>query len=164
MEIDLRSADSLSMWTFATVKNEHDGSGALQNLPVTTMPSTAHEEYLSEQRTWIGVHEKSRVKVSLLRSTAPWCWVITWKFSAKGTVSDKACTFLYTNNVPRTLEVACQRVRVQPLAGPGRRLCRSDFKRGRETGGANDPEIREASSQSLYRREMRVAHLLDEHG
>ena len=42
-----------------------------------------HVEYLSEQGTWISVHVKSRVKVSLLRSTAQWCWMITWKFSAR---------------------------------------------------------------------------------
>ena len=56
---------------------EHDGSDALQNLPVTIMPSTAHEEYLGEQETYLGMHGKSRVKVPLLRSTAQWCWVIT---------------------------------------------------------------------------------------
>ena len=32
----------------------------------------AHEEYLSEHGTWIGVHEKSRATVSLLRRTAKW--------------------------------------------------------------------------------------------
>ena len=41
---DLRLAHSLFMWTLATVKEEHDGSGALRNMPVTTTPSTAHVE------------------------------------------------------------------------------------------------------------------------
>ena len=44
MHTNLRLAHSLlSMWTLATVKWEHDGSDALQNLPVTIMPSTVHE-------------------------------------------------------------------------------------------------------------------------
>ena len=50
----------------ATVKEEHDGSGALRNLPATTMPSTAHVAYLCEQGTWIGAHEKSRAKSVLV--------------------------------------------------------------------------------------------------
>ena len=58
-------AHSLLTWMLATVKWEHDGSAALRNLPVTSMPSTANEEYLSEQGTWIGVHVKSRAKGSL---------------------------------------------------------------------------------------------------
>ena len=77
MHTDLRLAHSLFVWTLATVKKEHDGSGALRHLPVTPMPSTAREEYLSEHGAWIGVHVKSRAKVSLLRRTAPWCCVIT---------------------------------------------------------------------------------------
>ena len=68
MQTDLRLAHSFLMWTLATVKWEHDGSDALRNLPVTIMPSTAHEEHLGEQTTWMGVHGKSRVKVSLLRA------------------------------------------------------------------------------------------------
>ena len=42
----------------------------LRILPVKTKPSTAHEEYLSEQGTCIDVHVLARSKVSLLRSTA----------------------------------------------------------------------------------------------
>ena len=59
-----------------------DGSGALRNLPVTTMPSAVYEEHLPERGTWIDVHVKSRAKVSLSSRTAQWCWVATWTFSA----------------------------------------------------------------------------------
>ena len=37
MHTELLVAHSLLMSTFATVKQEHDGSGALRNFPVTTM-------------------------------------------------------------------------------------------------------------------------------
>ena len=47
-----------------------DVSGAVRNLPVTTTPLTAHEEYLREQETGSGVHVNARGKVSLLRRTA----------------------------------------------------------------------------------------------
>ena len=60
-----------------------NGSCALRNLQVTTMPSKVHEEYLREHGTWIDVHVKSRAKVSLSRGTAQWCWVATWTFSAR---------------------------------------------------------------------------------
>ena len=99
------------------------------------MPSTAHEEHLSEHGTWIGVHEWSRVKVSLLRSTAQWCWVIT------GTVGDEARPILHADDVPRAVEVACQGARVPILSldqGSTTKcvICRSgagwaDFKAGR---------------------------------
>ena len=45
MQTDHLFAHSLWMWIQATVKLEHDGSGALRNLAVTTMPPMAHEEY-----------------------------------------------------------------------------------------------------------------------
>ena len=48
-QTDLRMAHQLLMWMLAT------GQGTLRNLPVTTAPSTADEEYPSEQGTWIGV-------------------------------------------------------------------------------------------------------------
>ena len=46
------------------MKKEHEESGGLRNLPVTTMPLMAHEEYLSEHGACIGVHVKSRAEVS----------------------------------------------------------------------------------------------------
>ena len=75
---------------------------------IGAMPSTAHEKYLSDQGTWIGVHEKS---------TAQWCWVITWKFSARGTVSDETRPFLYANHMPRAIEVRSQQARIRTSCG-----------------------------------------------
>ena len=43
MQTEICLAHPLSMWMLAIVKNEHAVSGALRNLPVTTVPSTAHE-------------------------------------------------------------------------------------------------------------------------
>ena len=73
----------------------------------------------------------------------------------EGTVGDKACTFWYTDDVPRAVMVACQRVRVRSPRWariPGEDLelvCRTPAalvqteERGQETGGATDPETRE---------------------
>ena len=50
----------------------------------------------------------SRSKVSSLRSTARWCWVITWKSFLQRLVGDKTCPFLHPDNGPRAVEVTCQ--------------------------------------------------------
>ena len=75
MHTDRLLAHSLLICMLALMKYEHDGSGALRNLPVTTMPSTAHEAYVCVHGTCSGVHEKSHAKVSLLRRTAQRCLV-----------------------------------------------------------------------------------------
>ena len=67
-------ADSLLMWMLTILKYKHAGSGALRNLPVTTMPSTTHVAHLCKRGTCTGVHEKSRARVFLLRSTVQRCW------------------------------------------------------------------------------------------
>ena len=88
-------------------------------MPVTTMASTAHEEYLSDQGTWIGVHVKSRAEESLFRRTAPWCWVITWKFSARELSMTKpapSCTQI-TCHGPFRCEAS--KLESEPRAGPG---------------------------------------------
>ena len=103
------------------------------------MPSTAHEEYLSEQGTWIGVHEKSRVKVSLLRQ-----W---WEVLSQGTVGDEARPLLHADHMPRAKKLASE-----PRAGPDSRrgsgACQSDAscaglneEQDQETDGATDPRI-----------------------
>ena len=51
IQMDLRLAHSLSKWMVEIVKHEHYGSGALRNLPVTTMPSIAHVAYFCVQGT-----------------------------------------------------------------------------------------------------------------
>ena len=70
MHTDRLLARSPLIWMLAIVIQEHDGSDALRNLPVTTMASKAHQEHLCAQEARIGVHVFSRSKVSLLRRTA----------------------------------------------------------------------------------------------
>ena len=77
------------------------------------MPSTAHEEYLSEQGTWIGVHEKSRVKVILVEEHGAMVLGDHMEVLRQGTVSDESKPFVYANHMPRPVEVACQSARVR---------------------------------------------------
>ena len=107
MHTDLRLAHSLFMWTLATVKQEHDWSGGLRNLPVTTMPP---------KRTW---DHKRRTRDVARKG------VLLEEYHAtvlgghvdvlrQGTVGEEAGAFLHADNVPWAVEVACQRVRVRP--------------------------------------------------
>ena len=64
MQTVLRLAHSLLIWTITI------GQGACGILPVTTIPSRAHEEHLCVQETWIDVHVQSLRKVSLVESAA----------------------------------------------------------------------------------------------
>ena len=114
-------------------------------------------------------------QVSLLRSTAQWCWVTTWKFSCRElsvTKPDLSCTQITCHG-----PVRCEASRLgsEPRAGPGfhdkicnlsvgRRLGRSDLKAGRGDLRGKRSRNSAAGSQSLYRWEMRVARLLEEHG
>ena len=84
------------------MKYEHDGSGALPNLPVTSMPSTAHEAYVCVHGTCSGVHEKSHAKVSLLRRAAQGCLVVG--SSPRG----KVCSLQDANAVPGSVKAVSQ--------------------------------------------------------
>ena len=74
---------------------EHDGSGALQNLLVTTVPSKAREEYLSEQGTWNGVHEKSACKGIPVQENSAVVLGDHVQVLRQGTVGDEATPLLY---------------------------------------------------------------------
>ena len=91
---------------------EHDGSGTLRNLPVTTMPLMAHEEHLSEHGTWIAAHEFARKSVLVVENNA---MVLGGHVEVlrQGTVGDEASTLLYVDHMPRPIEVRGQQARIQ---------------------------------------------------
>ena len=91
---------------------EHDGSGTLRNLPVTTMPLMAHEEHLSEHGTWIAVHEFARRSVLVEENNA---MVLGDQVEVlpKGTVSEETRPLLYVDHMPRPIEVRGQQARIQ---------------------------------------------------
>ena len=100
MHTDRLSAHSLLMWILATAKQEHDKLGALRNSQVTTMPSTAHVEYLSLQAAC-----KRRPRVVALKG------VLVEEYSVvvlrdhvevlcQRLVGDKTCPFLRPDHGP----------------------------------------------------------------
>ena len=119
MQTDLRLAHSLLMWTLASVKWEHDWSDDLRILPATTMPSTAHEEYLGEQTTWMGVHGKSRVKSIVVEEHGAMVLGDHIGDLRQGTVSDKeepSCTQIICQG---PLRCEASKLGSEPRAGPG---------------------------------------------
>ena len=63
---------------------------------------------MSEQRTWIGVHEKSRGKENSEMVLGDHVEVLR-----QGTVSDKARTLLNADHMPRAIEVRSQQARIR---------------------------------------------------
>ena len=110
---------SLLLWTLATVKQEHDGSGALRNLPVTTMPSTAHVAYLSLQGMKSGTHEELGSKVSLFEEHCAAVLGNHVEVLRKRLVVAKAPTFLHTGHMQRAIEMTGQQTRVRTSCGSG---------------------------------------------
>ena len=84
--------------------------GALRNLPVTTVPSTAHETYLSLQGMKSGTHEVVGLDGVLVEEDCA---------AVQSHVVTEARVCLHADHMPRAVEVTCQQTRVRPRFGPG---------------------------------------------
>ena len=130
------------------------GSDALRNLPATTMPSTAHEEYLASRRRGWAYTGSRALKVSFVEEHGVTVLGDQVEVLRQGTVSDKA-ELSCTNHMPRAVEVRGQQAGIRTTCGswvPGQdlqlglsgadRTGRSSRQAG-ETGGASGPRTRQ---------------------